>query len=73
MADFWKIPTSVVQKLDDESVDELMSWLDKNYKAAHKNGMVEGVSLYAHWRDGEQYVGTCGKTLKKAIKEIEND
>ncbi len=35
------------------------------------NGMIEGVRLYAHWNDGIQYVGTTGKTLKKAISDIE--
>ena len=26
--------------------------------------------LYAWWKDGEQYVGTTGKTLKDAQKDI---
>ena len=37
------------------------------------NGIVEGVRLYAWWKDGEQYVGTCGKTLKEAISDIEEE
>ena len=37
------------------------------------NGIVEGVRLYAWWKDGEQYVGTCGKTLKEAIRDIEEE
>jgi predicted heme/steroid binding protein len=37
------------------------------------NGIVEGVRLYAWWKDGEQYVGTCGKTLKEAISDIEGE
>lgn len=37
------------------------------------DGMVEGVRLYAHWKDGTQYVGTCGRTLAEAIKDIEVD
>ena len=37
------------------------------------NGIVEGVRLYAWWKDGEQYVGTCGKTLKEAIGDIEEE
>jgi hypothetical protein len=35
------------------------------------NGMIEGVRLYAHWKNGEQFVGTTGKTLKQAIEQIE--
>jgi len=30
-------------------------------------GMRLGVEKYTHWRDGEQYVGTCGTTLKQAL------
>lgn len=37
---------------------------------AYYDGMREGVRLYAHWKDGVQYVGTTGKTLKKALEEI---
>jgi hypothetical protein len=33
-------------------------------------GLREGVARFAHWKDGVQYVGTTGKTLKKAIEEI---
>ena len=37
---------------------------------AYYNGIREGIEQYAHWKDGVQYVGTCGKTLKDAIKLI---
>jgi hypothetical protein len=36
-------------------------------------GLREGVSMYAHWRDGVQYVGTTGKTLKEAIDQINTE
>ena len=35
------------------------------------NGMAEGVRLFAHWLDGEQFVGTCGRTLKEALEGVE--
>ena len=38
---------------------------------AYHEGMREGVRLYAHWKDGVEYVGTTGKTLKKAIETID--
>ena len=38
---------------------------------AYHNGLREGLEMYAHWRDGTQYVGTCGKTLKQALAEID--
>lgn len=34
------------------------------------NGMRDGITDFAHWKDGVQYVGTCGKTLSEAIKAI---
>jgi hypothetical protein len=34
-------------------------------------GLRQGVQMYAHWRDGVQYVGTTGKTLRDAIKHID--
>jgi hypothetical protein len=38
---------------------------------AYYKGLREGVQLYAHWRDGVQYVGTTGRTLKTAIESID--
>lgn len=40
---------------------------------ARFDGMIEGISLYAHWKDGVQYVGTTGKTLKKALEDVERE
>lgn len=37
---------------------------------AFYQGMREATSLYAHWRDGVQYVGTAGRTLQQAIDDI---
>lgn len=36
-----------------------------------KAGMKEGIRLYAWWKDGLQYVGTTGMTLKEALEEID--
>lgn len=41
--------------------------MDKEYK----KGLIDGVTRYAWWKDGVQYVGTFGKTLKQAIEEID--
>ncbi len=37
------------------------------------SGMREGVVRFAHWKDGVQYVGTTGKSLRDAIVEINKD
>lgn len=38
---------------------------------AYYDGLCEGIMRYAHWKDGIQYVGTTGKTLKTALEEVE--
>ena len=40
---------------------------------AYRQGLREGMTRFAWWRDGVQYVGTCGTTLKEALEEIENE
>lgn len=37
---------------------------------AYYDGVREGIEQYAHWRDGVQYVGTTGRTLKEAIERV---
>lgn len=33
------------------------------------SGVIAALTMYAHWKDGIQYVGNTGKTLKDAINE----
>lgn len=35
-----------------------------------KAGLKEGIWLFAWWKDGVQYVGTSGRTLEEAYKEL---
>lgn len=37
---------------------------------AYYDGVRQGLEMYAHWRDGTQYVGTTGRTLKEAIERV---
>ncbi len=37
---------------------------------AYFQGKRDGLELYAHWRDGVQYVGTTGCTLQQALNEV---
>jgi hypothetical protein len=34
-------------------------------------GQIDGLTRYAWWKDGVQYVGSCGTTLKDALWELE--
>ena len=36
-------------------------------------GFEDGIRRFAWWKDGTEYVGTCGKTLKQAIHEAKQD
>lgn len=38
---------------------------------AYYQCMRDGVIHHAHWRDGVQYVGTASRTLKAALKHID--
>jgi hypothetical protein len=37
------------------------------------DGIIEGLTRYAWWKDGSQYVGSCGTTLKEAINDVETE
>jgi hypothetical protein len=38
---------------------------------AYYEGKQSGIWLFAHWKDGRQYVGTCGTLLSIAINEAQ--
>lgn len=38
---------------------------------AYRQGFIDGLTAYAHWRDGHQEVGTTGRTLKEAVEKVE--
>ncbi len=38
---------------------------------AFLDGYLQGIATFAWWKDGVQYVGTTGKTLKEAVAEAE--
>jgi len=40
---------------------------------AYYNGLRDGIQMYAHWKDGSQYVGTTGKTLSVAFVELNKE
>lgn len=34
-------------------------------------GVVEGIKAFAYYKNGVEYVGTTGKTLEAALKDVE--
>jgi len=37
---------------------------------AYRKGFEDGLKCFAWWKDGVQYVGTCGTTLRDALRQI---
>ncbi len=35
---------------------------------AYEQGLEDGLRCFAWWKDGVEYVGTCGTTLKQALE-----
>lgn len=57
-------------------IDKLQVELDKLKKCLpikYQEGYIAGLRAYAWWKDGLQYVGSCGTTLKEAIAEALKD
>lgn len=48
-------------------------YLQLQQTCAYYQGLREGVQRFAWWRDGTQYVGTTGLTLKQAIAQIDQE
>lgn len=38
---------------------------------AYYKGLEEGVRRFAWWKDGNEYVGSCGTRLSEALKDID--
>lgn len=51
--------------------DEALALLNRVLPRMYKAGVQEGVTRYAHWENGEQYVGTCGTSLREALDQID--
>jgi hypothetical protein len=46
--------------------------LQKTQTQAYYKGLREGVEKFAWWKDGTQYVGTTGSTLKSVLQDIDS-
>ena len=50
-----------------------MMQLQAEVKLQYRKGYEDGLRAYAWWKDGVQYVGTCGTTLKEALNSLPNE
>lgn len=39
----------------------------------YEQGVIDGMTRYAWWKDGVQYVGTAGMTLAEAIEQFKGE
>ena len=44
--------------------------MNETKKRTYWDGLREGITMYAWWKDGKEYVGATGKTLHRALAEI---
>lgn len=56
--------------LESFGVEDMNQTRDEAESRAYKQGITIGITRFAWWKDGVQYVGTCGTTLKEALREI---
>ena len=55
-------------------VDKLLAGTpEPDAKAAFLCAFIAGLREYAWWKDGVQYVGTCGTTLQQAIDRAKRE
>ena len=44
-----------------------------NETLAYREGVIAGMTRFAWWKDGVQWVGNCGTSLKEAIEDFEKE
>lgn len=73
---FELLKEAIEQELDldmpkEEAVARMLKKeLEAQAEISFKAGMKHGIWLFAWWKDGVQYVGTSGRTLQEAYKEL---
>ena len=60
----------LIQRMVDSA--NLAEFRDDDFLSDYDRGVINGLKAYAWWKDGVQYVGTCGTTLEKAIQDFMN-
>ena len=58
--------------MDVEQIKSLATDVNRVADVAFQEGYKAGLTAYAWWKDGVQYVGSCGTTLKEALKQTPN-
>jgi len=62
-----------LDKINNQIIDGLKAEITAGKDRSFKLGYKQGLRAYAHWKDGKQMVGTCGKTLVQAFLDFEEE
>lgn len=79
MIDLEKESTDLVAKIISEFSREkkptsnMLSEVIGLIMTSYLHGKMDGLTEYAWWKDGTQYVGTCGTTLLEALEYAKNE
>ena len=60
-----------MDKIINSQIKAIQDVYKNAYEEGYRNGLKRGLWIFAWWKDGVQYVGTVGKTLKEALKEVD--
>ena len=45
--------------------------VEQDYESAYLLGLKDGIRRFAWWKNGTEFVGSCGMTLKQALEEVD--
>lgn len=66
-----KTALGIASQIVNEKTEQLTA-ANAKVEKEYKRGLEAGIREYAWWKDGEQFVGTCGKTLQQALADTED-
>lgn len=52
---------------------DIVDVIEYEKKLKYIQGLKDGIQMYSWMKEGVTYVGTTGKTLKKALEEIDEE
>jgi len=58
------------ETLDLDQRNWLIDVLNACSRRCYKQGYIDSMTIFAHWKDGTQFVGTTGTILKDAVKNV---
>jgi hypothetical protein len=66
MSSFFKSFENIGKDPVENKINEMAA---EQRRASYDQGFIDGVRCFAWWKDGVEYVGTTGMTLKEAIEQ----